>query len=371
MKLPDFGLERYFAKYEFNSPFLLCCSDCQSFSLGEVLDMEPGSSERMRDLWLGYTESSGNPELKEEIARLYSSVDPDQILVHAGAEETIFNFMNVVLDKGDHAIVHFPCYQSLFEVAESIGCEVTRWRTREEDRWTLDIDFLKDAVKPNTKAVIINTPHNPTGYLASQETFREIIDLSHEHGFLVFSDEVYRFLEYDPADRLPALCDLDENGLSLGVMSKAYGLPGLRIGWIATRNRELYARMAAFKDYTTICNSAPSEFISTIALRNRKRIVERNLKIVRDNLETLNRFFEKYEDRFNWTPPKAGPIAFPSLRGERDVVAFCRDLVDKSGVLLLPGTLYDASRRNFRIGFGRSNVPECLQHLDGYLSGNI
>ncbi len=371
MKLPDFGLERYFAKYEFNSPFPICCSDCQSFSIGEILDMAPGSSEWMRDLRLGYTESSGSPELKEEIARLYSSVEPDQILVHAGAEEAIFNFMNVVLDKGDHAIVHFPCYQSLFEVARSIGCDVTRWRTREKDGWTLDIDFLKDAVQPNTKAVIINTPHNPTGYLASREIFRRIIELSREHGFLIFSDEVYRFLEYDPADRLPALCDMDENGLSLGVMSKSLGLPGLRIGWIATRNRALHARMAAFKDYTTICNSAPSEFISTIALRNKERIIERNLNIVRDNLEVLNRFFEKYEDRFNWAPPKAGPIAFPSLRGEQDATAFCRDLVAKSGVLLLPGTLYDASCNNFRIGFGRSNLPECLQHLDDYLADRV
>ncbi len=368
MKMPDFGLERYFAKYEFHSPHLMGCSDCQSFTLGEILDMAPGSAEEMRKLWLGYTESSGSPYLKEEIARLYAGMTPDQILVHAGAEEAIFNFMNVVLDKGDHAIVHFPCYQSLFEVARSIGCEVTAWQTREEDGWELDVDFLKRSIKSNTRAVIINAPHNPTGYLPSREKFRKIIDLSREHGFLIFSDEVYRFLEYDPADRLPALCDVDDNGLSLGVMSKSFGLPGLRIGWIATRNRELYNRMAAFKDYTTICNSAPSEFLSTIALKNREKIVERNLKIVRANLEVLNRFFDKRRDLFNWVAPKAGPIAFPSLKGDRDVDAFCRDLATTSGVLLLPGTLYDASSRNFRIGFGRSDLPECVQQLDQYLA---
>ncbi len=367
MKLPEFGLERYFAKYEFHSPWLLCCSDCQSFTVGEILDMEPGSSERLRELWLGYTESSGSPALKEAIAGLYSTAGPDHILVHAGAEEAIFNFMNVVLDKGDHVIVHYPCYQSLFEVAESIGCEATPWWTREEDGWELDIDFLKGALTPRTKAVIINCPHNPTGYLASETTFRELVELSREHGFVIFSDEVYRLLEYDPADRLPALCDLDDNGLSLGVMSKSLGLPGLRIGWIATRNRDLYARMAAFKDYTTICNSAPSEFIAAIALKNRERIVEMSLNIIRDNLEELNRFFVAHADLFYWRPPKAGPIAVPALRRDRDVASFCHVLVSESGVLLLPGTLYDPSCRNFRIGFGRSNFSECLHHLDAWL----
>jgi len=173
MKIPDFRLERYFAKHEFNAPYLMCCSDCESYSVADLFEMDPDSKENFSNLWLGYTESSGHPELREQIASLYTHAESKHILVHSGAEEAIFNFMNVYLEKGDHLIVHFPCYQSLFDVAESIGCEVTRWQTSAESSWALDLDFLEKNLKKNTKAVIVNNPHNPTGYLMVQRTGQE------------------------------------------------------------------------------------------------------------------------------------------------------------------------------------------------------
>jgi aspartate/methionine/tyrosine aminotransferase len=199
-----------------------------------------------------------------------------------------------------------------------------------------------------------------------QDEFRELVNLSQKHGFIIFSDEVYRLLEYDKKDRLPAVCEIDDRSLSLGVMSKTFGLPGLRIGWIATRNINLYQRLAGFKDYTTICNSAPSEFLTRIALRNRNQIRDRNLNIIRNNLIILDHFFQRHSALFTWKSPKAGPIAFPLLN-KGNIDEFCHDVVNRAGVLLVPGTIYGGTYSNFRVGFGRANLEVCVQKFDEYL----
>ncbi len=368
MKLEPFQLERYLAQHEFVAPHLLCCSDCESFSVTDILALAPGLRERFGNLKLGYTESVGSPELREAVAGLYAYIRPAEVLVHAGAEEAIFIFMNVCLSRGDHVIAHYPCYQSLFEIARAIGCDLTLWHTREEEQWELDLEFLKGHIRKETKAVIVNCPHNPTGYLMSHAKQRELVALSQKYGFVIFSDEVYRLLEYDPAHRLPAMCDLDERAVSLGVMSKSYGLAGLRIGWAATRNQELLERMAAFKDYTSICNSAPSEFLATAALQHQDRLVERNRGIIHKNRQELAAFMERYRSLMGWTEPKAGPIAFPYLKQAQDVNHFCDELRNTTGVLLLPGTVYEQSSRHFRIGFGRSNFSKGLAVLESYLN---
>ncbi|MCX6038616.1 MAG: aminotransferase class I/II-fold pyridoxal phosphate-dependent enzyme [Chloroflexi bacterium] len=366
MQLTPFKLERYFARYEFNVKYLLCSSDCESLSVGDLLAFEPEADEGLKRHWLGYTESSGAPSLRQEISRIYTGIQPEQVLVHSGAEEAIFLFMHAMLQPGDHIIVHWPCYQSLFEIARSIGCEVTFWEARLQNEWALDLDELKRSLRPNTRAVIVNTPHNPTGTLMPQTDYRALNELVQERDLLLFSDEVYRELEYDPADRLPSACELNQSAVSLGVMSKTYGLAGLRIGWIATHNAPVYARMAALKDYTTICSSAPSEYLSELALRHRGQISGRNLQIIHDNLSLLDGFFSARADRFEWVRPKAGPIAFPRLIGE-DVEQFCHQLVTNSGVLLLPGTMYDHPGNHFRLGFARKNMPQALAQLEQFL----
>jgi aspartate/methionine/tyrosine aminotransferase len=366
MQLTPFKLERYFARYEFNAKYLLCSSDCESLSVGDLLAFEPEAEEGLKRHWLGYTESSGALLLRQEISRIYTGIQPEQVLVHSGAEEAIFLFMYAMLQAGDHVIVHWPCYQSLFEIARSIGCEVTFWEARLQNKWALDLDELKHSLRPNTRAVIINTPHNPTGYLMPRDDYRALNALAHEHGITIFSDEVYRELEYDQAGRLPSACDISPSAVSLGVMSKTYGLAGLRIGWIATHNAPVYARMAALKDYTTICSSAPSEYLSELALRQRGQIAERNLQIIHNNLSLLDAFFTARADHFEWVRPKAGPIAFPRLIGE-NVEQFCHQLVTSSGVLLLPGTMYDHPGNHFRLGFARKNMPQALAQLEQFL----
>ncbi len=369
MKLEPFRLERYFAQHEFSAPYLLCCSDCESLSIGDLLKFEQNAQDELSSLWLGYTESLGSPELRTQIAALYKKALSEDIIVHAGAEEAIFNFMNVVLDVGDQIIVHSPYYQSLGEIARSIGASVIEWKGEPERSWELDLGFLEDVLTNKTKVVVVNFPHNPTGFLPTPEFMTELSRLSDERGFLVFSDEVYRGLEYDAGLRLPAFVDLNERGVSLGVMSKTFGLAGLRIGWIATRNKELFRALATFKDYTTICNSAPSEFFATLALRHREPIVDRNLSIIRENLTVLNSFFYNHTELFDWYEPKAGPIAFPRYLGE-SVEHFCKQLVESTGVLLLPGTLYGNKSHCFRIGFGRTDMEDCLNRLEQFMKSS-
>jgi aspartate/methionine/tyrosine aminotransferase len=199
----------------------------------------------------------------------------------------------------------------------------------------------------------------------SHEDYVTLNHLAQERGIVLFSDEVYRESEYDSANRLPSACDMNESAVSLGVMSKTYGLPGLRIGWIATHNAALYERMATLKDYTSICNSAPSEFLAELALRHRRSLAERNLNLIRRNLELLDAFFVEFADRFTWVRPRAGPIAFPRFNG--DVDSFCQDLVTEAGVLLLPGSLFEDMENHFRLGFGRANMPEALERLQEFL----
>lgn len=367
MKIKPFELERYFAKHEFSAPYLLCCSDCESITVKELLSYEEGSSQAFESLSLGYTESLGNPELRIRISLLYDNISPEEIIVHSCAEEAIFNFMNVALDPGDNIIVHTPYYQSLGEVAKSIGAEVTEWKADSRNNWELDLGELKDKLKNNTKVVVVNFPHNPTGYLPSLKFINELSRLSRERGFIIFSDEVYRGLEYDSSQRLPAFTDLNENAVSLGVMSKTYGLAGLRIGWIATHNKKVFSELACMKDYTTICNSAPGEFLATVALKHQDKIIGRNLNIIKQNLVQANSFFSKYTDLFEWNQPKAGPIAFPHYKG-KSMEKFCELLVRKTGVLLLPGTVYGEEYNNFRLGFGRQNFSVGLTRLEDFIS---
>jgi len=366
MNLPPFKLERFFAKYEFNTEYLLCSSDCEAMSIADLLALETGAAEKFQQVWLGYTESQGSPSLRAEICKLYQNIQPEDILIHSGAQEAIFLFMFAAFKEYDHVIVHSPAYQSLAEVARAAGCDVSPWRAREDDGWSLDLDELRHLMRTNTKAIIINTPHNPTGYLMSRTDYDALHTFATANKLLLFSDEVYRESEYDPAQQLPAACDQGDYAISLGVTSKTYGLAGLRIGWIATKNKKIYERMTSLKDYTTICNSAPSEFLAEVAMRNRNRLIERNLGIIKQNLQVIEGLFARHADLFSWVRPQAGSMAFPRYLGG-DVERFCDQLVKGAGVLLLPGSVYDDSRNHFRLGLGRKNLPQAVEKLEQFL----
>ena len=367
MRIDDFALERFFARYEFSVGHLLCASDVQGWALRDLLALADAETSAMwESLALGYTEAPGHPLLRAEIARLYESIQPDEVLVFSGAEEGIFVLANVLLGPGDHAIVVWPAYQSLHEVARAVGADVTLHELREDEGWAIDLDRLRRELKPRTRLIVVNAPHNPTGALPDAATYRAIVDLAAEAGATLLSDEVYRFLELDPADRLPAGADAAPHAVSLGVMSKSFALAGLRIGWLATHDAALLDRAARFKDYTTICNAAPSELLALIALRAREEVLGRSRAIVESNLALLDQFFARQAGRFAWVRPRGGSIGFPRLLADVSIDRFADELVEAEGVLLAPGSVFGHPGNHFRLGFGRTDLPTALERLESF-----
>ncbi len=367
MDITPFKLERYFAQYEFNTRWLLSSSDCDGLEMNWLLAQGDDETRAMwNDLRLGYTESPGHPLLRAEIAGFYDGLAPQDVLTVV-PEEGIFIAINCLLRPGEHAICTFPGYQSLYQIAQDAGCQVTRWLPDENENWRFNPHFLEESIQPNTRLLVINFPQNPTGALPTRADYERLLDIARRHGLYVLSDEMYRLLELDEAERLPPACTLYERAISLAGMSKAFGLAGLRLGWLATQDRDLMARMAAFKDYTTICGSAPSEILALMALRAKEGILALHMARIRRNLALLDDFFERQAGLFRWNRPRAGTVAFPRYLGAEGAAAFCQRAIKEAGVLLLPATVYDFGDAHFRLGFGRENFHQGLERLDIFL----
>ncbi|MDX1785215.1 pyridoxal phosphate-dependent aminotransferase [Roseovarius sp. ZX-A-9] len=372
--LPDFRLETHFAKWEFTARHHLTASDAQSISLRDLLVMaDPADRAEFENMWLGYTETWGALDLRAEIAGTYSARSADDILCFAGASEGIFAANTVLLDKDDHAIVVTPNYQS-HETMPLAICDATGVPLDPDDGWSLDIDRVRAAIRPNTRLVTINFPHNPTGAILPLDRYRALIELCRAHGIWILHDEIFNGLGPSDAAHLPFIADEYERGLSLGVMSKSYGLPGLRIGWIACQDREVLARMERLKHYLSICNSGPSERLARIALKVRDRLLARNCAIVDENLPKWEAFFARYPDLFEFTRPDGSCMGYPRYLGADGVDAFARALVEQSGVLVLPSTIYrsdlgETPTDRFRIGFGRTGLDEGLAALEAHVQG--
>jgi aspartate/methionine/tyrosine aminotransferase len=367
MQITPFRIEEYMGRYEFSAPYLLSSSDAESQTIAELLALEPGAHDAFLAHWCGYTESAGAPWLREVLASMYKNIGASQLIVVSAAEEAIFLFYHALLKPGDHAIVETPCYESALTVAKSTGAAVTEWRRQPANGWAHDLAALESLIGPNTRAMYINSPHNPTGLLMRPEVFRGVLDLAEKHSVYVFCDEVYRELEHDAATRLPAGCDLYDRAISLGSVSKTYGLPGLRLGWLACRDAKFLEKIVSLKHYTTICSSAPSEFLTALAFRHRQKFIDRNLQIVLRNLPELCAFFSRHSELFDWTPPNASTIGFARYKGPQDVHHFSEQLVREAGVLLLPGTVYDEPQ-HIRFGYGRRDMPESLAQFESWLA---
>jgi aspartate/methionine/tyrosine aminotransferase len=367
MSIAPFHLERYFAQYEFSARYLLSSSDCESLSMQDLLGMADTETTGMwEELKLGYTESWGHPLLREVIARLYRGIDQAGVLTTV-PEEGIYLTMRALLKPGDHIICTFPGYQSLYEVARSMGCEVSYWEPDEEQGWKFPIEQLAKALKVNTRLVVVNFPHNPTGFVPSKDEFTAIIELVHDRGAYLLSDEMYRFLEVEPGRTLPAACDLYERAFSLFGLSKSFGLPGLRVGWLASQDAEMLEEISRVKDYTTICGSAPSELLAIIALRNRKSIIDQQSERVRRNVTVLESFIKEHQDRFTWNRPVGGSICFPRMLGIDDTYVFCEQLVAETGIMMAPSRVFQYGDHHVRVGFGRDNFPQVIDILSNYL----
>jgi aspartate/methionine/tyrosine aminotransferase len=366
VQVKPFAIERYYERWEFRAELMLSSSDCESQAVAELLELEPDASERLLALRLGYTEVPGSPELRAAVAARYERLAPEDVLTLAAAEEGIFIAYHALLAPGDHVIVESPCYGSAIELAHSTGADVSLWQRRYEDGWAHDLDELERLLRPETKLVYINSPHNPTGTQMPRATLARLVELLAERSTVLFSDEVYQGLEHDPADRLPSACEIYPRAISLNTVSKAYGLPGLRIGWLACRERALLDRITELKLYTTICSSAPSELLVALALRHGDRLVARSRQLVLGNLPFLDDLLARRGELFEWVRPTAGPIGFPRVAGDFDVQAWCEEIAERAGVLLLPGSVY-GQPRHVRVGFGRANLAQAIARLDGYL----
>ena len=373
--LPDFRLETHFAKWEFSAKYHLTASDAESISLRDLLAM---ASEEDRagfeEMWLGYTQTYGAPDLRARIAQTYAQQSADNILCFAGASEGIFAANSVLLDKDSHAIVITPNYQSHETLPVTI-CSATGVPLDPDDGWSLDVDRVAAAIKPNTRLLTMNFPHNPTGAILPRDRYEALIALCRKHGIYILHDEIFHGLGPSGTKFLPFVADLYERGLSLNVMSKSYGLPGLRIGWIASQDRDVLARMERLKHYLSICNSGPSERLAMIALANRSALLARNCAIVDENLPKWAAFFARYPDLFEFRPPDGSCMAYPRYLGADGGEAFARALVEQSGVLVLPGAIYASDigpspSDRFRIGLGRRSLDEGLAAFEAHLNRN-
>jgi aspartate/methionine/tyrosine aminotransferase len=372
MNYAESKLERFFARWEFVTEYILCASDVDPYSLTELLALaDEDCAARWDGLMLGYTETSGHPVLREAIAGLYEKTPADGIVVCGGATEALFLVSNVLLDQWAHAVVVAPAFEPLYQVAVALGAEVTLVPLDAGTGWALDLDAIRNAIRPQTRIIAVNFPHNPTGALLDHDTFLELVALASERGITLVSDEVYRFMEFDPARRLPAAADVSAQAVSIGVISKAYGLAGLRIGWVASADQDLLRRITAVKDYTSVCSSAPSEILALIALRNHDRIVERCKQIVAGNLVHTDAFFSRWKEAFEWVRPKGGTVGFPRLNPRMPVDQFIAELVQQEGVLLLPGAFFGDQGNRFRIGLGKRTLPAALERLDDFVSRRL
>jgi aspartate/methionine/tyrosine aminotransferase len=364
----DFALERYFAQWEFAVKHQLSASDVEAFGLGELLALaDDDARSRWDRLSLGYTESSGLPALRQAIAQQYSTLAAHDTLVVAGAEEGIFLLMHALVGPGDDVIVVTPAYQSLYELPRSLGARVHLVPLHADSDWRLDPEDIARVASNRTRLIVVNFPHNPTGALISADVQRRLVEIADGCGATLLSDEVYRGLEADAATRLPPAADLSARAVSLGVMSKSFALPGLRIGWLATRDAALLQRVARLKDYTTICNSAPSEVLALIALRASDHVLARSRAIVDSNRAAAGRFMAAHTKWLDWVPPRAGSTAFPRFV-DRDADQVAAALRERESVLLVPGRIFGADPRHFRLGLGRRDLPSALDSLGRVLA---
>jgi len=381
-----FKLERYFAQYEFNTKYMLSCSDPEPMSMTELLSM---ADQECRDMWqnlsLGYTESTGHPLLKHEIAKLHGVTSEESLVVVP--QEGIYMAMKVLTDvckrshpdEEIHAIVTYPGYQSLYENLNTLGCKVSKWTAKMEGErgWSFDLTDLRQLLTNKTHILVVNFPHNPTSFVPDSTTWQEIMSICQERNMYLFSDEMYRLTDNAPLpDVYPSACSLYDNSISLFGLSKSFGLPGVRLGWLCTRSTDLMAGLASFKDYLTICSSAPSEILAIIALRNKDKLLDRTMQTIHRNLPLLDTFFSKYRRYFLWVKPVACTTTFVELlpplldRFGGSAESFCAHCRAQCDVLLVPAAMYDVTDKYVRLGFGRRNLPEALAALENFLNKN-
>ena len=368
MRIAPFETEDFYARYEFTSPHLLSVSDCETVSIAELLELAGRSMEDLGRTRLSYTESRGHPELRAAIAAGYEHVDAEAILELSAPIEGIYIAMEELLEPGDRAVVLGPCYDALHNIPAHVSGNVEYWMLEPvEGGWALDFDKLDALLKPPTKLLVVNFPQNPTGFLPTEAQFFQILERVREKGLWLFSDEMYRGLELDGASMLPSAADHYERAIVLSGLSKTYGLPGLRFGWLVARDRELYGNLLNWKYYTSICPPAPSETLAMAAFEARDKLVEYNLRRLHSNVALADAFFAQRQGFFEWRRPQAASVALVGV----DVPSakeYCHTLAKEAGIVLLPSSFLGYGDTHVRFGFGRDSFGASLAAYEKHLA---
>ncbi len=368
----ELALASYLSCWHGTTRHHISASQSETMTVAELLELGDGEDlERWRTLQLGYTDPLGAPWLRRAIAAGYGAAQDADVVCFAGAQEALFAVLHALLGRSDHAIVVLPNYPAVEALALSL-CNVSGVALDAADGWSLDIDAVARAIRPDTRLVAISFPNNPTGHVLPRGSLAALVALCRQHGIWLLSDEVYRLTERDPARRLPPVADIYERGISLGAVSKAHGLPGLRIGWAACRDPELAARMAMKRQYLSTCSAGPSEVLGCIAIRAAPSIIARNRRIAEDNLALVCGFLKRHAGLFDWTLPEAGMVGYVRYRGADGVEAWARRMAQVAGVLLLPASMFrsrllELPDDRFRVGFGCHGLAAGLDALERHL----
>jgi len=369
MKIAPFETEHFYAKYEFNTPYQLCNSDCETVSVGALLDMADMSLDQFGLEMLGYTESQGNPYLRELITGAYSTLTPEDVVVLGTPVEGIYLAAQALLEPGDEVIVLTPAYDALINLFEHVvGADhVKRWAFRPTPTsWELDLDDLRALITDRTKMVVVNFPHNPTGYLPSPAMQKELGEIVEAHDLWLFYDEMYFGLVHSGTPTIPSMADVTKKSIVLSGLSKTYGLPGLRTGWLVVQDQATRDQLINWKFYTSICPPAPSEFLAVAAMRVWEDLRDKNVAQIERNLALADAFFARWPDHFTWRRPMAGSTALVGYNVP-SVTAVAEKLAAEAGVLIHPATTLGYDDQHMRMGFGRSAFGEALVKFEEWL----
>ncbi|KAF2103020.1 PLP-dependent transferase [Rhizodiscina lignyota] len=356
VKIEPFALEIWMDKFEKDCKYNIAETCCASISLDKLQELSEDKTTTIlpSSKILNYGAIRGSESLRGNLSRLYSAktgnpLPAENILITPGAIAANHLFLYSFVGPGDHVICHYPTYQQLYSIPESLGAEVDLWKAKSEKNWIPDIEELKSLIKPNTKLIIINNPNNPTGAVLPKTLLQNLIDVASTRSppITILSDEVYRpvFHSISPMDAEfpPSILSMGyRNAVSTGSMSKAYSLAGIRTGWIASRNPDIIETCAQARDYTTISVSQLDEQVAAFALSPSTihALLSRNIQLAKTNLSILAKFVDRHDDICSWVSPKAGTTAFVRFHREGNAIdsaEFCKRLLDKTGVLFAPG----------------------------------
>jgi aspartate/methionine/tyrosine aminotransferase len=369
MKIALFETEHFFARYEFDTPYQLCNSDCESMSIAELLELAGESLDGLGRERLQYTQPQGHPELRAAIAATYAHVRPDQVAVLGSPVEGIYLAARAFLEPGDEVIVLSPAYDALANLFEHVSGpgSVKRWAFRADRRaWSLSLEDLERQLSARTRLLVVNFPHNPTGYLPTPGWQQDLAALLEQHGAWLFSDEMYHGLVHSGTAPVPSMADIVERSIVLSGLSKTHGLPGLRCGWLVTGDPHLLGEILNWKYYTSICPAVPTEYLARAALRIGDTLRQRNIQRIEHNLALAEAFFARWPTLFEWRRPNAGSTALVGFNVP-SVTALARQLAAEEGVLIQSAAMLGGDDRHMRIGLGRDGFGAALERFEAWL----